>query len=70
MLKNSKTVYYLALEFNRIFYGTMKEDFTTEDGRFMPMDKVKNMEKEFNMFQVNISIKVHFRMEKDLAMAC
>jgi hypothetical protein len=68
MLKNSKIVYYLALEFNKIFYGTMKEGFITVDGKLMPMDKAKNMEKEFNMFQVNINIKVHFKMEKDLVM--
>lgn len=46
----------------------MKAVFTMEDGKCMPMAKVKNKGKEQSTYLVNISIKECFKMANDQVM--
>lgn len=70
MLKNLKIAFYLVLVMNRMSYGIIKVDFIMEVGKLIQMVKVKNMERESNMYLENTNIKAPFNKEKDQDMEC
>lgn len=45
------------------------EDFTSEDGRPLLMEKAKSSEKESSMYRANISTEDHFKTERGQVMA-
>lgn len=58
----------LVLGLNKIFYGIIKASFIMGDGELLQTEKVRSLEKEFNMLLPNIDIRELSRMGRDLGL--
>jgi hypothetical protein len=59
-------VYTLESILKIIFYGIIKEKYTLVDGNHIRMDRVKNLEKVYNIIQKNICIVDNLIMVKEM----